>query len=357
MRFLVSIILLLTLLFIGVGCSNDDESPTNPGDDKTGTASTTWDGGGSFWITELDATSYDDFVYYDFDTRDIVELTAEEAAQSTVWDLAFQRSVIKTNGGDSGPGSASGVNLNEHSVSKTLTAVTSADLSGLSAGDWIEDGRELVIDNYYQYNPQTHQLTMTGVVYAMIDAEGKYLKMRIADLIGGGAPPAMGNFVIQYVHAASGSDLSGTVVEDTVDGSTGEFYYDFSTGSAVTPANPSTSMDWDIKVSSYDIYLNSSFSGSGQAAANQANWLVSMADSTDMEEYTTAITVPQAYSKDVEGSVFTNWYDYNGDTHRLTSKGHIFVVDAGGKRYAMEIITWYGETGISGNYIINWKEL
>jgi hypothetical protein len=41
---------------------------------------------------------------------------------------------------------------------------------------------------------------MTRNVYALRDALGRYLKPQILEIIGGGAPPAMGNFVLTYVY-------------------------------------------------------------------------------------------------------------------------------------------------------------
>lgn len=349
---IASLFLALTAVLV-VGCSDDDESPTGPTYQSTNTTERA--SSGDYWITSIDATSYDDFTFYSFTDRDTVTLTAAQSESSTDWDLSFRRYVIATNSGNSGPGTIMAADLTDNGISKSFAAVTSSDLTGLSQGDWMEDGYDLVIDSYYNYNPQTHVLTPTNLVYAMVDAEGKFLKFQITGFYGGGAPPAMANFIVTYVYAASGTDLSGTPVVDTIDGSSGEFYYDFSSGSAVTPADPSTFTGWDLKVSGYDVYLNSSFSGPGVAAANPANLLVTMSDATDLSEYNQAIVVQNAYSQDQQGSVFTNWYDYASE--RLTSKNHVYVINIDGAYYKMTIETYYGDVGISGNIIFWWDEL
>jgi hypothetical protein len=348
----------LAILTIGLaGCSNDDDAPpTGP----VGTNSTTRDATGKFWVTRVDATSDNDFAYYSFAQKDLVALTAQQAQSSTTWDLAFQRSVIITNSGQSGPGDVEGVDLNALGDATPFTSVSAANISSIPKSSWQTDGEKLVIDDYYTYDPQTHTMDLTQYVYAMMDASGHYVKFQFLELLGGGAPPAMGNFVIKYVHQseAGNADLSGPARVDTVDGSSGMFYYDFSSGAAVNPADPANSLDWDIKVSSYNVYLNSSFSGAGNAAANPVYALFdNMADWTDFEFYTEAVAVPQAYAQDELGSVFTNWYDYNGQTHTLASKGHTYVLKVGEKSYKLRIDTYYGDTGQSGNIIWHWEEL
>ena len=266
--------------------------------------------------------------------------------------------MIATNSGISGPGSVLAVDLTATGVTKDFADVTSADLSGLSQNDWMADDYDLVIDSYYNYNPQTHVLTPTNLVYAMMDAEGKFLKFQITGFYGGGAPPAMANFIIKYVYAASGTDLSGTPVVDTVDGSSGMFYYDFSAGRTTTPADSATSLEWDILISNYNVYLNSSLTGSGQAAGNPLSLFPGVTDPTDFDAYTTAETQPQAYFEDEQSSAFLNRYDLPGPPdHFLTSKNHVYVVNVDRTYYKLMIETYNGDTGASGNPIFWWAEL
>lgn len=348
--------LLILAALGGLGCSNDEDGPTAP----VGTNSTSRHASGKYWVTQVDASSYDQTVYYSFAGRDVVPLSKAADQAANDWDIGFKRSVIITNGGQSGSGDAMGIDLTAAGDPTGFVEVTVAKAEAIPAEDWISDGKSLVVNDYYDYNLQTHGLTMTQNVYALRDAAGQYAKLQILEILGGGAPPAMGNFVLKFVHQplAGSIDLSGPVQVDTVDGSTGEFYYDFSAASAVTPTDPANSLDWDIKVSSYDLYLNSSFSGPGEAAANPAYALLEgMSDPTDFDFYTEAVTVPQAYAQDAEESVFSDWYDYDGQTHSLTSKGHVYLLQTSGKTYKVMIETYYGETGVSGNFILYWEEL
>jgi len=54
-------------------------------------------------IYDIDATSYDDWIYFSFQLGMIVEI--ENPESSLGWDIAFKRNHMKTNGGLSGSGS------------------------------------------------------------------------------------------------------------------------------------------------------------------------------------------------------------------------------------------------------------
>jgi HmuY protein len=355
-KYFLSLFLITALMLSFSSCSNNEV--TNPGNGDT--ASTTRADSDNYWITKLDASSEDQYVYYSFERKDTIQLTDTEAQSSTEWDIAFERAIIVTNSGVSGPGDALGVNLTELGDATSFVAVTSDNLNNIQQNQWLADGQSLIIDDYYIYNPTTHALDMTHYIYAMKDADGHYMKIQFLEIYGGGAPPAMGTYVIKYVYQPNPSafDLTGPVVVDTIDGSTGVFYYDFSSGSEATPTDPPNSTDWDIKVESYDVYLNSAFSGIGDAAANQVHEMYSaMTDSTDFDYYSTATPIPQAYRQDSEGSIFADWYNYNSDTHVLTTKANTYVVKCDTKTYKLTIETWYGDTGESANFIFHWEEL
>ena len=63
-------------------------------------------------IVTIDASSWDDWVYYSFELEDIVDIVNPES--SLDWDIAFQRNNIRTNGGESYMGQGCGmVNQNQ----------------------------------------------------------------------------------------------------------------------------------------------------------------------------------------------------------------------------------------------------
>ena len=59
--------------------------------------------GTEIMIVEIDASSYNDWVYFSLGNSELLNI--EDAENSMEWDLAFKRNNIKTNGGLSGIGS------------------------------------------------------------------------------------------------------------------------------------------------------------------------------------------------------------------------------------------------------------
>lgn len=52
----------------------------------------------------MDGARENPFVYIDLDAGEVVAITDNESLTDATWDIAFKRVVIRTNGGDSGPG-------------------------------------------------------------------------------------------------------------------------------------------------------------------------------------------------------------------------------------------------------------
>ncbi len=362
MRYFKVISLIALLMTAVVGCSNDDNG-TGP-DQPDNTASTTWDGVAKFWVTKLDAsaTQSTNYTYYSFETRDVVTLTDEQAETSDTWDLAFKKSYIKTNGGFSGPGDAKGVNLVTASIvdEDEFAEVGATELAAVQSSQWMEDGYDFALDSLWNYNPITHQLSTKKYVYILSDAAGNMVKFQLLDVIGGSQPPAQGAMVIKYFYqpAVGATNVSGEAEVDTIDAPNG-FYFDFSSGQVVTPANPATSTDWDIRIYSYDVYLNGSIFGTGQGAAFPV--YDGLVDRTDFDAVANINQFgPPRWVLDEMQSAFTitDWYNYNFQTHQLSSKKNTYIVQVGGKSYKVFIVSYYNtDTQASGHYTINWAEL
>ena len=345
-----------------VGCSNDDNG-TGP-NQPDNTASTTWDGVGKFWVTKLNASAVltSDYAYYSFAKRDTVSLTDAEAKTSNSWDIAFKKSYIKTNGGKSGPGDAKGVDLVTAGIvaEDQFEDVDMAELNAVEASDWMSDGYDFALDSLWNYNQATHQLSPKQYVYILSDAMGNMVKFQLLNTIGGGAPPQQGKMVIKYFYQpiVSSSSVAGDAEVDTID-APGGFYFDFSSGQVVTPADPVNSTDWDIRVYSYDIYLNGSIFGPGLGAGFPV--YDGLVDKTDFDAVASVNQFgPPRWVLDESQSAFTvsDWYNYNFANHQLTSKKHTYLVQVGGKSYKVFIVTYYDQdTQASGHYTINWVEL
>lgn len=342
----------LGMLFAASGCSDDDKDPTGPGDDQN-TATTTWDAAAGYWRTVLDASDYDSYKGYSFVDRDTVSAPGKAAG----WDIALRREVVKLNGGTSGSGAFEGADLG----AVDFATVTEASAAG---ADWAPDGVQYFIGDWYDYNPQTHELTLNRNVYSMLDASGAhYVKFRVDSLSGDLGMGRMGNVHLTYFYQEIANDrrLGGETESAVLQVGGGTGYFDFSTGQPVTPADPRNSLDWDISFNNFNLAQNSGPNGIGECAAFPAYTELAEdgLDPTDIDAFTQQPPGAPLF-QDIPGSVMTDWYTYNPQTHQLASNGHVYLLRSGDRLYKMKIVTYYANVGgqpKSGVYTFVWNEL
>lgn len=356
MKRLFAIGLLMLAALIAASCSDDKgTNPPPPPEPGAFTDSTVFDAGTGVYTTIVNASSTTTPQGFSMDN------TSTGAA--TTWDVKFKRTYINLNGGASAAdgGIVKGTDLG----AVDFNTVVLADTTGKT---WGVDTAKLVIDAWYSYNPISHQFTMTRNVYTMIDAEGdNYIKFHITATIGAGMT-GPGSVVISYYYnpTANSTTLNGTLAVDTVVvPAGGDAYFDFSSGGQVpTPTNPATSTGWDLMFDGFDIKMNGGSNGSGACMA--LPFYLTMTDPTDIAAVT--MQPPSPMFPDFNNSVLhgdlsdesRNWYDYNGTTHQITSKGHVYLINTGANVYKMKITGYYGDFGgtpQSGYVTFQWKKL
>lgn len=344
---------LTALMMLAAGCSDDDDGPTGP-NPPDNTTTSTWDEDGQFWRTVVDASSFSDYIFFSFTTRDTVALSPSNPTAD--WDVAFRREVIKTNGGatTTNSGDVQAVDLG----AVDFDAVAISDTAGKT---WVSDQIEYFFDDWYNYSgPPLHQFTANRNVYSMLDASGhNYVKWRIDSLSGSGAPPNMGTIWLTYYYqpTADNTSLPGPTTSISIPVGNGTAYFDFSSGQVVTPANPGNSLDWDLGFGSYNVFMNSGPNGIGQAQGFYA--YTELTDPTDIDAFTAQPAAPMF--PDIPSSALTDWYIYTGPPlHQLLSNDHVYLVQSGDKTYKMQIESYYanvGGTPTSGHYTFIWNEL
>lgn len=138
-------------------------------------------------------------------------------------------------------------------------------------------------------------------------------------------------------------------------------YFSFATGGVVTPATPSTSVEWDLAFKSTTILSNSGVSGAGSVsvkqliggdfdALSQAPASGYVIDSPDGDDSNTTL----------ENAFLTGepWYNYNSSNHVVTPKDHVYVVRANsGKFYKMKVVNYYDAAGTARHVTFKWAEL
>jgi len=130
-------------------------------------------GSDATYTTVVDATSYTEWIYADFETGVAVDASA-------AWDLRFQRFHISANGGVSGPGGVEVAAVPE-AFADVTTAPTGGYLSdaGDADGDGMPDYAFDQGDSWYDYNDVTHALTPKAITWVMKTAGGATLKLEI----------------------------------------------------------------------------------------------------------------------------------------------------------------------------------
>ena len=131
------------------------------------------------------------WVYIALATGQAVAVTDLQALGSKAWDLAFKRSVVRTNGGDSGPGLGGAIR-----IALPWDKVTSATLGNkaLPIESWFDDDCMLTLDSaqnlvttfsgWSQYDETNHVLSAADVVFITAGADGTLYKVGILDYYG-----------------------------------------------------------------------------------------------------------------------------------------------------------------------------
>lgn len=131
------------------------------------------------------------WVYVALATGEAVAVTDLEALSSKGWDLAFKRSVVRTNGGDSGPGLGGAIR-----IALPWDKVTRATLGNkaLPTEVWFDADCMLTLDSaqnlvttfsgWSEYDETDHVLSAADVVFITAGADGSLYKVGILDYYG-----------------------------------------------------------------------------------------------------------------------------------------------------------------------------
>lgn len=384
--------LAVTTVLALAGCGHDDGTSTTSSNNTSTTPATT------VKSATVDATSTTDYRYFNLATGQVVTLTEAEAATSTAWHIAFRRSGIKLNGGTSGSSKVAGALLVPQSdfyeadgttpKSNVFLAATAASelehLTGTlpSAGTLTSDSITTALAGsgaavtgqldmgWYWYNPTTHAITVNDsngwlLRSAESGSDTSYARVRATALSYNPSTGLDVTFAFDVQPAGTTQFTSSASFNAHVDAAGGETCFDVTSNATVA----CTTTTWDIKlgVSGRNWYLrsNGGVSGSGNGAAFGPHaW-------SDLNTYTSATTAPTGasiaghYVKDSSSGIFAQqaWYAYNLDgTHKLHPSYRVYLVasdkdDSTKPRYALQVTSYYNDTGTSGHVSLRWREL
>lgn len=145
------------------------------------------DAGSGVTETWVDATAYLDFVYLSLATGE--EVLVADPLTSSDWDLGFQRYLVPSNGGVSGPGGLMAVALTDQSFEALTTAPAEGFVSDQADDEDENDHPEYALGEWFDYTTENHTLTPKAMVYALHVRE-TYYKLQFVDYYDEAGSPA-----------------------------------------------------------------------------------------------------------------------------------------------------------------------
>lgn len=144
---------------------------------------------------------------------------------------------------------------------------------------------------------------------------------------------------------AAASFDSGTELKIPV-GETGRTYIKLS------PPSIATEADWDLAFEGFDVFTNSGASGTGKAAAfGPLDAVTFLGDTSPQVPFLT---------EDKTGGAFLDWYSYEGESHALWSRYHVYGVRDGERTFKVQVLGYYGQrdgAAISALYKVRYAEI
>ncbi|MFT3774938.1 MAG: HmuY family protein [Minicystis sp.] len=124
------------------------------------------------------------------------------------------------------------------------------------------------------------------------------------------------------------------------------------TPAVVTPADGATSTDWDLAFEGLDIYTNSGPSGPGEGGAFGPHPAEAfLADVAPEGPFVTA---------DETGGAFVDWYAYDGATHTLWNRYHVYGIEREERAWKVQVLGYYADVEgapVSAMYTVRYAEV
>jgi hypothetical protein len=155
----------------------------------------------------VDARSRDIWMYFDFSRRSVVPV---QNPKTDDWDLAFQRYIIRTNGGDTNPsGQGAVVRLDARDLAAVLQVPEDATFMPDVRTKRRLSSLNPALAKWYKYDYMSNVLIPKPVVYIVRTQDGKYAKMRILSYYC--KEGISGCLTFEYVYQGDGSTALATL--------------------------------------------------------------------------------------------------------------------------------------------------
>ena len=312
-------------------------------------------------------------VYFDLDAGEVLELTDEEAADNSVWDIAFQRTKVYLNTQSENSVGAFFTDVNSEFfaangavvVDSFLNADADSELDdylAISTTDipeddsFVGDTQESVIGaKFYDYDITTHVVSANDDRYFIVDSDDVYSKFRVTDLTTQGRTMSSITFGVAVQDTLAGDTEFGAESALTINTAdcTENLYIDFDLGAALSATDAwdislaCTTID-DITGAEFDIHI----AEDATALVDEDNTYAAI-DSEAAQYYGFTSDVTQQLAFDINP-----WYQYNLNAgHLLWSQYGVYLVKTNTSTFKVQITSYYDEAGTSGNYSFRFDEL
>jgi hypothetical protein len=313
------------------------------------------------------------FAYFDLETLSAIELTDEEAAIDTTWDIAFKSTSVYVNTNDSdNPVGLYFTGNNSEFFDENGDAVVSTFINSTADGElddfiavtsaniptdeeFLTDKTSGILNDFYNYDTTTHAVTAANDHYYVVNSDTTLTKFKITELTQAGY--GMSDFTISFANQLSGATaFDSTTTELTIDAatecsSTDEIYIDFDVNGVVTSDDA-----WDIKIPCLDDNTGADFT------------LTLADDATAVQDFTNSydgIPVENISYYGFKSDQYTTlafkenpWYQYNLEgNHKIWSQYGVYLIKNTTGVFKLQITSYYDDDGNSGNYSLRVEAL
>lgn len=312
--------------------------------------------------------SESNFVYFDLDTGATVDLTEEQAATDTTWDIAFKRTSIFLNANNAdNPVSAFDTGNNADfwdadgkPVVASFTAATpdselqdylDVTAANIPADDteYKNDVTESILDGFYNYDMTTHQVSAAADKFYVVKHGETFSKFNVTGLTQNSFSASDITLNISYDFAEA---IELTLNAEAECGDASHVYVDFATLSAVAAD------------ATYDVAIPCAEAGGFDFALELNESAVAYQDfqNTIADAETAGTYAAYGYFKSNEYTIAAfgdmNWYAYGIEgNHKLWSKYGVYIIKTGDKHFKFQVTSYYDADGNSGNYSFRADEL
>ena len=312
-------------------------------------------------------------VYFDFESGSVLELSDEQAATDSRWDIAFNRTKVSLNthadnsvsmaisqvnsdffDQDGKPVADKFINATAETELTDYLAIKNTDLPAEDAFNG--DSQENIIGGkFYNYDMSTHVVTAAEQAYFIVSSDDAFTKFRVKSLSTAGRTMSSITLGVQHQSALDGHTSFGAEQELVVDTAacSADIYIDFD-----LVASLSADDAWDIRlpcvtvggVSGTDFSIH--IADDAKALQDTDNSIDGI-DSQALAFYGFQPDLTNQLAFDA-----SPWYQYglNGG-HLLWSQYGVYFIKTASAEYKFQITSYYDEAGTSGNYSFRFDKL